>query len=167
MHKSARGHHFRVLFVCTGNICRSPTAEGVFAARAASRGLAGRIAADSAGIGGWHVGKPPDERAQDCARARGVEIGHQRARRIARDDFAAFDLILAMDRSHLDALRRAAPKGAQDRIRLLLEFDPGQSVRDVPDPYYGGLNGFERVFDMIEAAADGLLDHVEAALAER
>jgi protein-tyrosine phosphatase len=153
---------FRVLFVCSGNICRSPTAEGVFTARAVARGLAGHVKADSAGTGGWHVGEAPDPRSQDCARARGVEIGHQRARQVAADDFTRFDMILAMDSGHLAKLMRAAPKGAEDRIHLFLDFAPEHGTRDVPDPYYGGGDGFERVFDMIEQAAEGLLDHIEA-----
>lgn len=153
---------FRVLFVCTGNICRSPTAEGVFAALAASRGMAARVAAESAGISGYHKGEAPDSRAQDCARARGVELGGQRARRVEPSDFDRFDLILAMDRSHLAALRRAAPPGAEDRIRLFLDFAPRSGVKDVPDPYYGGIGGFDRVYELIEAGAAGLLDHIGA-----
>lgn len=156
------GGAFRVLFVCTGNICRSPTAEGVFGALAEARGMAGRVAADSAGISGYHAGEAPDSRARDCARARGVELGGQRARRVEPADFDRFDLILAMDRSHLAALRRAAPPEAADRIRLFLDFAPRSGVRDVPDPYYGGIGGFDRVYDLIEAAAAGLLDHISA-----
>lgn len=152
---------FRVLFVCTGNICRSPTAEGVFRGIVAQRGLSDRIAADSAGTGDWHVGEPPDARSQETARRRGVEIGGQRARTVQPGDFAEFDLLLAMDRGHSRSLAAACPDGAADRVRLFLDGAPELGLSDVPDPYYGGGDGFERVFDMIERAAQGLVADIE------
>jgi protein-tyrosine phosphatase len=165
--REAHARGIGVLFVCTGNICRSPTAEGIFAGMAHAAGLAGQVRIDSAGTSGYHVGEPPDSRAQEAARARGVEIGSQRARRVIPEDFARFDLILAMDRSHLTALQRMAPAGTEERLRLFLDFAPHLAEDDVPDPYYGGVSGFDRVFDMIEAAAAGLLDHVRATLAAK
>jgi protein-tyrosine phosphatase len=147
----------RVLFVCTGNICRSPTAEGVFRAMVAACGLAGRIEIESAGTGDWHVGEPPDERACRAAALRGIDLTAQRARQVTERDFDRFDLIIALDCSHQRALRAMAPAGAADRIRLLMDFAPQAGVSDVPDPYYGALGGFDRVLDLIEAGADGLL----------
>ncbi len=146
----------RVLFVCTGNICRSPTAEGVFRRLVQDAGLAHAIEIDSAGTGAWHAGEPPDARSQEAAARRGIDLGAQRARPVHRDDFHAFDVILAMDRGHLRQLQRAAPPGATARIELLLDHAP-EHGRDVPDPYYGAGDGFERVLDMIEAAGTGLL----------
>lgn len=153
---------FRVLFVCTGNICRSPTAEGVFRHHVDARGLSGRIEAESAGIGSWHVGEAPDRRSQQTARARGVDIGDQRARSVRTDDFAAFDLILAMDTGHYRDLERACPGGHTAKIRLFMDYAPETGITDVPDPYYGDGDGFERVFDMIETASKGLLAEIEA-----
>jgi protein-tyrosine phosphatase len=147
----------RVLFVCTGNICRSPTAEGVFRAMVDACGLADRIEADSAGTGAWHRGEPPDERAQRAAAARGIDLSGQRARQVTATDFERFHLIVALDRSHRRHLRAVAPDGGQDRIRLLMDYAPQAAASDVPDPYYGGPGGFDRVLDLIEAGADGLL----------
>jgi protein-tyrosine phosphatase len=151
------GRTVRVLFVCTGNICRSPTAEGVFRAMTEACGLAARIEVESAGTGGWHVGEPPDERACRAAALRGVDLTALRARQVTEQDFGRFDLIVALDRSHLRALRAMSPPEATDRIRLLMDFAPQEGVSDVPDPYYGALGGFDRVLDLIEAGADGLL----------
>ena len=153
---------FRVLFVCTGNICRSPTAEGVFRTLVETRGLSHRIEADSAGIGSWHVGEPPDPRSQDTARRRGVEIGGQRARTVRADDFSGFDLLLAMDSTHYRQLGRACPPEYVDRVRMFLDYAPELGHADVPDPYYGEGDGFENVFDMIETASQGLLAEIEA-----
>ena len=153
---------FKVLFVCTGNICRSPTAEGVFRHLVSERGLADRIQADSAGIGSWHVGDPPDPRSAETALARGVDISDQRARKVRPYDFEEFDLLLAMDSSHRDAMTRACPPELQPRIRMFMDYAPDAGVRDVPDPYYGAGDGFTRVYDMIEAASTGLLDEIEA-----
>jgi protein-tyrosine phosphatase len=151
----------RVLFVCTGNICRSPTAEGILRARLEAAGLGGRVEVDSAATHGYHVGEPPDPRSQEAALRRGVDLSDQQARRVAPGDFAAFDLVIAMDSGHADALRRMAPPGEEERVRLfLLDFAPQLGITNVPDPYYGGADGFERVLDLIEAAADGLIDEI-------
>ena len=149
-----------ILFVCLGNICRSPMAEGVFRHVAENRGLSDGLTVDSAGTGSWHVGNPPDERAQRAAAGRGIDISGLRARQVGPDDFEQFDLVVAMDDANIDALRRLAPDAACDRIRLFLEFTAGGSVREVPDPYYGGEEGFDHVLDLIEAAARGLADHI-------
>jgi protein-tyrosine phosphatase len=138
-----------ILFVCTGNICRSPTAEAVLRSVAAKEGIELDIA--SAGIGDWHVGSPPDERAQRHAKSRGYDLSALRARQVTPGDFGRFDLILAMDRGHLRALQRMAPPQERHRLRL---FIPG---RDVPDPYYGGAAGFEQVLDLVEAACRELV----------
>jgi protein-tyrosine phosphatase len=155
-----------ILFVCLGNICRSPTAEGVMRKLVSEAGLQESISLDSAGTGGWHVGEPPDERATRAARRRGIEL-ESVARKVAPDDFARFDLILAMDGSNQHALRQLAPdEDARERVRLLREFDPasaGQRDLDVPDPYYDGEQGFELVLDQIQAACVGLLEYVRAS----
>lgn len=150
----------RVLFVCLGNICRSPTAEGVFRAHVARAGLAHAIATDSAGTHDYHIGDPPDRRARAAAQRRGVDISDLRGRQVAREDFERFDYVLAMDRSNLRNLARLCPKGAESRLKLLLEFAPDAGLDEVPDPYYGGPDGFERVLDLAEAAAEGLLVHI-------
>jgi protein-tyrosine phosphatase len=155
----------RVLFVCTGNICRSPTAEGVLRKLAADAGLADRIVVDSAGTHGYHVGEAPDARAQAHARRRGYDLSRLRARRVARDDFHTFDLILAMDRDHHAVLAKLAPPSAGEKLRMMLEFARRTAGDEVPDPYYGGPDGFELVLDLIEDAAAGLLDHLRAELA--
>jgi protein-tyrosine phosphatase len=138
-----------ILFVCTGNICRSPTAEAVFRTLAKKARLELRI--ESAGLGDWHVGQPPDDRAQHHAKGRGYDLSAQRARQVRARDFDDFDLILAMDRGHLRALERMAPPRHRAKIRL---FAP---ERDVPDPYYGGPEGFERVLDLVESQCRSLL----------
>ena len=155
----------RVLFVCTGNICRSPTAEGVLRKLAEDAGLADVIAVASAGTHGYHVGEAPDARAQAHARRRGYDLSRQRARRFAREDFQTFDLILAMDREHHAMLARLAPPSAAEKLRMMLEFARRAGGDEVPDPYYGGPDGFELVLDLIEDAAEGLLDHLKAELA--
>jgi protein-tyrosine phosphatase len=153
----------RVLFVCLGNICRSPTAEGVMRALVIDAGLDGSIELDSAGTGGWHVGSAPDPRAAAAARTRGIAL-EGFARQVCRDDFDDFDLLLAMDRSNMRELRRLAPsQQARAKVRLLREFDPasaGAGDLDVPDPYYGAPGGFEQVFDLVQAACRGLLEQI-------
>lgn len=148
----------RVLFVCLGNICRSPMAEGVFRALAAKRGL--DVEVDSAGTGAWHVGEPPDGRGQQAALRRGIDLSSLRGRQVSAGDFEHFDLILAMDDGNLVDLRQMVSGSARERARLFLEFAPECGRREVPDPYYGGDGGFDDVLDLIEAASDGLADHL-------
>lgn len=157
----------RVLFVCTGNICRSPTAEGVFRKLVAEAGLAGRIASDSAGTHGYHVGEPPDLRTQAAARRRGYDLSGLRARKVAREDFHRFDLLLAMDREHHDILGRLAPPSAGHKVQLMMGFARGAAHDEVPDPYYGGPEGFELVLDLLEDAAAGLLEQLRLELGPR
>jgi protein-tyrosine phosphatase len=148
------------LFVCLGNICRSPSAEAVMRGIAAREAPELGIEVDSAGTAGYHLGEPPDERSQEAARRRGYDMALLRARIVEPEDFERFDLILAMDQSNLAALRRRAPPAARERVRLFLEFAPDQGTTDVPDPYYGGAAGFEQVLDLVEAAARGLITHL-------
>lgn len=149
----------RVLFVCLGNICRSPTGEGVLRSLLERRGLAHRVDVDSAGTGGWHVGDPADPRMREAASRRGYELT-SRARQVDADDFHAFDLIVAMDRSNHDDLAALAPSDGGAELRLFSDFLPPGSPDDVPDPYYGGAQGFERVLDLIEEGAANILDHL-------
>jgi low molecular weight protein-tyrosine phosphatase len=149
-----------VLFVCTGNICRSPTAEAVFRHCVQKAGLAGRIVSDSAGTHDYHIGEPPDPRTQAAAKRRGYELGELRARRVHRDDFERFDYVLAMDEANLRQLERLCPREHAHKLRLFLDFSGG-SPREVPDPYYGDPEGFERVLDLVERAAQGLLRHFD------
>jgi protein-tyrosine phosphatase len=153
-----------VLFVCLGNICRSPTAEGVFRKLVAEAGLDGHVRVDSAGTAGYHEGAPPDARAMAAASARGIDLAGIRARRVMADDFEEFDLILAMDEDNLVDLREVAPQGARARILLLLDYAPGNKGRAVPDPYYGGRNGFERVLDLVTEACNGLLEELRRGI---
>jgi len=149
-----------VLFVCMGNICRSPTAEGVFTALAQALGMSHLLSIDSAGTHDYHVGNPPDERARQAALKRGIEIGHLRARQVTRADLVANDYILAMDGHNLNVLRRLGAHGLEHKIRLFLEFAPHTEFQEVPDPYFGGGEGFEVVLDLIEAASKGLLNEI-------
>ncbi len=149
-----------VLFVCMGNICRSPTAEAVFRHKVEAAGLDDRIRIDSAGTGAWHVGNPPDSRAQATARQRGISMAGQEARKVHVGDFERFDYVLAMDRDNLEDLLDLSPPRYHDRIRLFLDFAPQVPESEVPDPYYGGPQGFEHVFDLVEAAAEGLLTEI-------
>ncbi|MEY6432442.1 low molecular weight protein-tyrosine-phosphatase [Thioalkalicoccus limnaeus] len=147
----------RVLFVCMGNICRSPTAEGVFGRLIEDAGVAHRIVTDSAGTHAYHVGDPPDPRAQKTARARGIDLSRIRARQVVVEDFASFHYVLAMDDDNRRLLAQICPRSEAHKLKLFMDFAPEWPNREVPDPYYGGPNGFERVFDMVEAAAQGLL----------
>jgi protein-tyrosine phosphatase len=155
----------RVLFVCLGNICRSPTAEGAMRALVREAGLQDSIEIDSAGTGGWHVGSPPDARAVAAARARGITLAGC-ARQVERDDLDDFDFVIAMDSANLRELRRLAVSDQQRaKVRLLREFDPagaGDGNLDVPDPYYGAPGGFEEVLDLVQAACVGLLAQIRA-----
>jgi protein-tyrosine phosphatase len=146
-----------VLFVCTGNICRSPTAEGVFRRQVTAAGLANRIRMDSAGTHAYYVGHAPDPRSQAAAVARGYELGHLRARLVVRQDFAEFDYILAMDKDNLAELKRVVPQEYRSKPKLFMEYSARRATAEVPDPYYGGLEGFEQVLDMVEDACAGLL----------
>lgn len=151
----------KVLFVCMGNICRSPTAEGVFNTFIASRNLAHAFDVDSAGTHAYHVGDAPDLRAQKAARDRGVELRHIRARKVKSADFEAFDYILAMDEENYAILTEACPVDHKHKIRLFLEYAPHLQQNEVPDPYYGGAYGFERVLDLVEAASAGFVDTLQ------
>jgi protein-tyrosine phosphatase len=151
-----------VLFVCLGNICRSPTAEGVFRAVADREGLARRIFTASAGVGDWHVGSPPDRRAVRAAHRRGYDLTPIRARQIAPADFQRFGWILAMDRSVLAELEAMRPEDFSGHLGLYLDLAPEIGVREVPDPYYGGQEGFERVLDLVEAASDALIEKLRS-----
>lgn len=147
----------RLLFVCLGNICRSPMAEGAFRRVAAAEGVLDRFEIDSAGLGDWHVGQAPDDRAQRAAGQRGIDISEQSARQVSREDFARFDLLLAMDGSNYDDLTQFAPKNKRHKIRRFLDFAPHAGTRDVPDPFFGEAEGFDHALDLIEEAARGLL----------
>jgi protein-tyrosine phosphatase len=157
----------KILFVCLGNICRSPTAEGVMRKLVADAGLQESIELDSAGTEGWHVGEAPDARATEAARGRGIALDSV-ARQVRVGDFEHFDLILAMDRSNERALRRLAPdEPSRAKVRLLREFDPasaGLDALDVPDPYYDSARGFDIVLDQVQAACAGLFEHVRASV---
>jgi protein-tyrosine phosphatase len=150
----------KILFVCLGNICRSPTAEEVTRMIAAREAPELGLELDSAGTAAYHAGSPPDGRTVAAAARRGYALSGLRARVVTAEDFELFDLILAMDEENLAVLRKRAPVSAQSRVRLFLEFAPEQERREVPDPYYGGPNGFEDVLDLTEAAARGLLAYL-------
>lgn len=151
-----------VLFVCLGNICRSPLAEGIFADLLVQAGLTGKIRVDSAGTGGWHAGDMPDQRSIDVALRNGIDITGQRARALTPDDFSQFDLILGMDRSNEQTLRARAPAVVRDRIFLFLDHTLG-SRADVPDPYYGGPGGFDAVYGMLREGCAVLVNRIAAA----
>lgn len=150
----------RVLFVCMGNYCRSPTAEGVFRAAVLRSAPDFAIEIDSAGTHDYHVGKSPDPRSVASAARRGIDLAPLRARQVADEDFERFDYILAMDRANRAALLERAPSHLRGRIRLFMEFAQRPGVPEVPDPYYGGPAGFEQVLDLVGEAADGLLAHL-------
>jgi protein-tyrosine phosphatase len=147
----------RILFVCLGNICRSPMAEGVFRRVVEEEGLKDRFEIDSAGLGDWHIGQAPDHRAQKAANSRGIDISGQSARQVVDEDFDRFDLLLVMDRSNFAELKARAPADARAKIRPFLDFAPHAGTKDVPDPFFGGAEGFDHALDLIEAAAHGLL----------
>jgi protein-tyrosine phosphatase len=148
---------YSILMCCMGNICRSPTAEGVLRARLAEAGLADRVHVDSAGTHDYHLGHPPDRRSQRYALQRGYDLSSLRARLALREDFAQFDLVLAMDRDNLERLRALCPPDSRGKVRLLMEYATRHDAEEVPDPYYGEGDGFERVLDYIEDACEGLV----------
>ena len=153
-----------ILVVCTGNICRSPTGEGVLRALAERRGLADHVRIESAGTHDYHLGEAPDARSVKHAKRRGYDLSSLRACQVARGDFEEFDYILAMDRGHLRILRAMAPAGAKAKLGLFLDASARWKGEDVPDPYYGGPEGFEQVLDMAEEAAERWLDRLEAEI---
>ncbi|MDH5396215.1 MAG: low molecular weight phosphotyrosine protein phosphatase [Gammaproteobacteria bacterium] len=151
-----------VLFVCMGNICRSPTAEGVFRHIVQENNLHDLIVTDSAGTHAYHVGEAPDRRAQETAKNRGINIADLRARRVHAADFEKFDYVLAMDNDNYAILQDICPVGLDDKLFLFLDFAPSVQATEVPDPYYGGPKGFEVVFDMVEQASLGLLNDIKS-----
>lgn len=151
----------KVLFVCMGNICRSPTAQGVFERLVTEKGLRESICIDSAGTVAYHVGRPPDDRAQAAATERGYDLSDYRARLVGSEDADRFDYIVVMDETNLMDVRSVFPKDAWSRVKLFLDYSPGgRRGREVPDPYSGGADGFELVLDLVEKAADGLLRQI-------
>jgi protein-tyrosine phosphatase len=154
----------KVLFCCTGNICRSPMAEGVFKRHVAEAGLSDRIKADSAGTHDYHVGAAPDARAQKTAAKRGYDISKQHGRQIIRRDFSEYDYVLAMDAVNMRYLARLCPAEHAHKLKLLMEYARGATSREVPDPYYGSAVDFEWVLDLVESASEGLLDHIRTKL---
>jgi protein-tyrosine phosphatase len=153
--------HVKVLFVCMGNICRSPTAEGVFQKLVEDEGLDHLISIDSAGTHAYHVGSSPDNRAQAAAKKRDIDLSKLRGRQITVDDFDVFDYVLVMDDSNLRDVLALQEIDQAALVQLFLNFAENTRVREVPDPYYGGINGFEYVLDLIEDASRGLLDHIK------
>ncbi len=152
-----------VLFVCMGNICRSPTAQAVFEKVVTDRGHDSWITIDSAGTHAYHIGEQPDSRSQATALNRGIDMSSQRARRVEAIDFERFDYVLAMDKSNYNDLKKLASPAQRKRLHLFLDFSKSWDVAEVPDPYYGGSHGFERVLDMVESASEGLLDDMVRA----
>ena len=150
----------KVMFVCMGNICRSPTAHGVFRKLVQDEGYSGDIYIESSGTHAYHVGEPPDSRAQQTAHERGIDLSDLRGQRVRSSDFTEFDYILPMDQDNYEILVSSSPKAHQDKIRMFLSFAPAVTANDVPDPYYGGAGGFDQVFDMVEAGSRGLLDDI-------
>ncbi|MFT4518863.1 MAG: protein-tyrosine phosphatase [Halioglobus sp.] len=155
-----RSNQPRVLFVCLGNICRSPTAHGVFQHIVEQRGLSAAITVDSCGTGQWHVGEPPDGRATAEAAKRGYDLSELRARQLCATDYDFFDYILAMDHSNLTEIQQQCPADYPGQLRLFLSYASHSEVLEVPDPYYGGDQGFSEVLDLVEQASEGLLDAV-------
>lgn len=156
---------YRICFVCLGNICRSPIAEVVMRSMLAERGLADRVEVSSAGTGDWHIGERADKRTVAVLARHGYDGTQHRAQQFGREMFESNDLVVAMDAANVAALRRLAPKDDVDRVRLLREFDPQARGTDVPDPYYGGDDGFDDVLAMVEAACAGLVDWLEPQIA--
>ena len=154
----------KVVFVCMGNICRSPTADGVFTQIVETAGLSEVIKIDSAGTHAYHIGNPADPRSQECALRRGIDLGQLRARRVTERDFQEFDYVIAMDLDNYTNLEDLCPDGLLHKLKLFMDYAPHLKIKEVPDPYYGGVNGFERVFDMVEEASKGLLEDIKQAM---
>lgn len=150
----------KVVFICMGNICRSPTAEGVFRHVVKQRKLADKIEIDSAGTHAYHIGESPDSRSQSTALIRGVNLSAQRARKAIAEDFERFDYVIAMDRSNYENLKQIGQASELSKLHLFMDFTQDWDNEEVPDPYYGGANGFEEVFDMVQSASEGLLEHI-------
>ncbi len=155
---------YAVLFVCTGNICRSPTAHGVLVQQLERAGLAARVQVDSAGTHGYHRGDPPDERSQEHAARRGYDLSALRARQVTAEDYLQYDLILAMDGGHLELLAERCPAAHRHKLQRFTAYCSCHTGRDVPDPYYGSARDFEQVLDLVEDGCSGLLQHVRAQL---
>lgn len=149
-----------VLFVCMGNICRSPTAEGVFREQLRQAGLKSRVDTDSAGTHAYHIGSPPDRRSQQAAAQRGIDISDLRARVVVVEDFHRFDYVVAMDDGNLSALKAIQPQSSRAQLGLLMAYAPAGYPQEVPDPYYGGRHGFEMVLDMVQTGCRGLLQEI-------
>jgi len=154
----------KVLFVCMGNICRSPTAHGVFEYMVNLDNLADYIEIDSAGTHSYHIGEQPDHRAQQTAISRGIDLSYIRSRQVKASDFSYYDYILAMDNHNYELLEQACPQQYKSKLSLFLDYTPDYSTKEVPDPYYGGVNGFNEVFDMVGSAGRGLLDKIKKSL---
>lgn len=152
----------KVLFVCMGNICRSPLAHGLFEDRVEKAGLSEKISIDSAGTHAYHVGNSPDPRSQQTAQSHGIDLSSQRARQVTASDFERFDYVLAMDNDNYALLSAQCPDGHQHKLKLFLEFASQLDETEVPDPYYGGDSGFEQVYQLIDVAADGLMADIES-----
>jgi protein-tyrosine phosphatase len=153
-------HKISVVFVCMGNICRSPTAEGVFRNVVKQNNLQDQINIDSAGTHAYHIGDPPDSRSQSTALSHGINLSAQRARKAVTEDFERFDYVIAMDRSNFEGLKSLGRGADLSRLHLFMDFSKDWDNDEVPDPYYGGANGFEEVFDMVQSASEGLLEHI-------
>lgn len=154
----------KVLFVCLGNICRSPTAHGVFEQYVEKAGLSDKILVDSCGTGQWHIGQPPDDRTQKAALERGYDLSHLRARRLQQDDFQRFDYILPMDQRNLEDVLAMKPEDFKGKVQLMLEYGEDNQVKEVPDPYYGEHDGFEYVLDLLEKSSANLLKEIQQSL---
>jgi protein-tyrosine phosphatase len=150
----------KVVFVCLGNICRSPTAEGIFRHLVDQQGLSTSVSTDSSGTSGWHIGEPPDRRAQQAARAKGIDLSDLKSRKSKPEDFINFNYVIAMDQSNYDDLLAICPTGYEGRLHMFLSYAPELGKMDVPDPYYH--DGFDTVFDMLESASQGLLSDIRA-----
>jgi len=156
-----------ILFVCMGNICRSPSAEGFFSNALQTSKFRGQVSTDSAGTHGYHVGHSPDARAIETALNFGVDIGGLRARKVSVSDFDTYDMIIAMDRSNFEDLQQIQPAGSKATLKMMLHYHPDGQPEDVPDPYYGGMSGFTTMCELLDSATRGLLKEVEERLAQK